>query len=147
VERILNKRVVRGKEKFLVRWKGYTAEEDTWKNRENLGNAKELVEEFEREYGEEAEELRRQELEEEEKEFSRELPREFMTKLLYGWGKRRYEREREKRWDENWNRWKNSSGRGILKGGPYYKSPKKEKVSRAFKHLIANIKLYNEEKI
>jgi len=29
VEKILNKRVVRGKKKFLVRWKGYTAEEDT----------------------------------------------------------------------------------------------------------------------
>jgi len=112
-----------------------------------LGNAKELVEEFEREYGEEAEELRRQELEEEEKEFSRELPREFTAKLLYGWGRRRYERKREKRWDENWNRWKNSLGRGILKGGPCYESPKKEKVSRAFKHLITNIKSYNEEKI
>jgi len=58
VEKILNKRVVWGKEKFLVRWKGYTAEEDTWENRENLGNVKELVEEFERKYGEEAEELR-----------------------------------------------------------------------------------------
>jgi len=70
VEKILNKQVVWGKEKFLVRWKGYTVEEDTWESRENLGNVKELVEEFEREYGEEAEELRRQELEEEEKEFS-----------------------------------------------------------------------------
>ena len=80
----MNKQVVQGKEKFLVRWKGYTAEEDTWENRENLENAKELVEEFEREYREEAEELRRQELEEEEKEFSWELPREFTAKLLYG---------------------------------------------------------------
>jgi len=51
VEKILNKRMVWGKEKFLVQWKGYTVEEDTWENRENLGNAKELVEEFEREYG------------------------------------------------------------------------------------------------
>jgi len=101
VEKILNKQVVRGKEKFLVRWKEYTVEEDTWEERENLGNAKELVEEFEREYGEEAKELRRQELEEKEKEFSRELPREFTAKLLYGWGRKRYEREREKRWDEN----------------------------------------------
>jgi len=58
VEKILNKRIVQGKEKFLVRWKGYTVEGDTWKNRENLGNAKELVEEFEREYREETEELR-----------------------------------------------------------------------------------------
>jgi len=58
VEKILNKRVVRGKKKFLVRWKGYMAEEDTWENKENLENAKELVDEFEREYGEEAKELR-----------------------------------------------------------------------------------------
>ena len=58
VKKILNKRVVRGKEKFLVRWKGYTVEEDTWESRENLENAKELVDEFEREYGEEVEELR-----------------------------------------------------------------------------------------
>jgi len=61
VEKILNKRIVRGKEKFLVRWKGYIAEEDTWENRKNLENAKELVEEFEREYGEEAKKLRQQE--------------------------------------------------------------------------------------
>ena len=50
--------MVWGKDKFLVWWKGYMAEEDMWENRENLGNAKELVEEFEREYGEKAEELR-----------------------------------------------------------------------------------------
>ena len=58
MEKILNKRIVRGKEKFLVWWKRYTAEGDTWKSRENLKNVKELVEEFEREYGEEAEEVR-----------------------------------------------------------------------------------------
>ena len=58
MEKILNKRAVRGKEKFLVRWKRYTAEEDTWESRENLGNAEELVEDFEREYEEEVEELR-----------------------------------------------------------------------------------------
>jgi len=78
-------------------------EEDTWESRENLENAKELVEEFKREYREEVKELRRQEQEEEEKEFSWKLPREFMAKLLYGWERKRYEREREKRWDENWD--------------------------------------------
>ena len=93
--------MVRGKEKFLVRWKGYMIEGDTQENRENLKNMKELVEEFKREYEEEVEELRQQELEEEEKEFSQELPREFMAKLLYGQDKKRYEREREKRWDKN----------------------------------------------
>jgi len=45
-------------------------EEDTWENRENLENTKELVKEFERIYGEEIEKLRQQELEKEEKEFS-----------------------------------------------------------------------------
>ena len=107
------------------------AEEDTWEDRENLGNTKELVEDFEREYGKEVEELRRQEQEEKEKEFSRELPREFTARILYGWGRKRYEKEREKRWDENWLRWKNSSGRGNLKGGPCYENPKQEKVSHA----------------
>jgi len=58
VEKILNKRMVREKEKFLVRWKGYMAGENTWKNRENLKNVKELVEEFEKKHGEEVKELR-----------------------------------------------------------------------------------------
>ena len=58
VEKILNRRRIRGKDKFLVRWKGYTAEADTWEDRGNLKNAEKLVEEFEREYGEEDEEVR-----------------------------------------------------------------------------------------
>ena len=29
VEKILNKRKIRGVEKYLVQWKGFTAEEDT----------------------------------------------------------------------------------------------------------------------
>jgi len=57
VEKILNKRMIRGEKKFLVRWKGYMVEEDTWENRENLENVKELVEESKREYGEEVKEL------------------------------------------------------------------------------------------
>jgi len=32
VEKILNKRKVRGKDKFLVWWKGFTAEGDTWES-------------------------------------------------------------------------------------------------------------------
>ena len=52
VEKILNKRRFRGKDQYLVQWKGYTVEEDIWKPRENLGNTKDLVKEFEKEYGE-----------------------------------------------------------------------------------------------
>ena len=50
VERILNKRKVRGKDKYLVCWKGFMAESDTWEGKENLENAKEAIEEFEKEY-------------------------------------------------------------------------------------------------
>ena len=58
VEKILNKRKIWGKDKFLVCWKGYTVEADTWEDRGNLKNAGKLVEEFEREYREEAKEIR-----------------------------------------------------------------------------------------
>ena len=70
-----------------------------------------------------------------------------MAKLLYGWGRKRYEREREKRWDKNWDQWKNSLGQGNLKGRPCYESPEQEKVSCAFKHLVQNLKAYNGVKI
>jgi len=53
VEKIMNKRQVRGRDKYLVQWKGYTAEEDTWESRENLKNTSDLVKEFEKEYGRE----------------------------------------------------------------------------------------------
>ena len=97
VEKILNRRRIRGKDKFLVRWKGYTAEADTWEDRGNLKNAGKLVEEFEREYGEEDKEVRQQEQIEEEKEFDRGLPGRYMAKLVHGWGNRKYKRERERR--------------------------------------------------
>jgi len=50
VEHILNKRKVKGKDKYLVRWKGFTAESDTWEGRENLKNVQEVIKEFEKEY-------------------------------------------------------------------------------------------------
>ena len=59
MERILNKRKVRGKDKYLVRWKGFTAESDTWEGRENLENAKEAVEEFKKEYRRDIEDVMR----------------------------------------------------------------------------------------
>ena len=41
VEKILNKKKMRRVEKYLIRWKGFIAEEDTWERREKL------IEEFE----------------------------------------------------------------------------------------------------
>ena len=48
MERILNKRKVRGVVKYLVQWKGFMAEHDSWEKEKDLENAKKLVAEFER---------------------------------------------------------------------------------------------------
>jgi len=64
VRRILNKQKIREKDKYLVRWKGFIAESDTWERRENLGNAKRAIEEFEKEYRQDMEDVRKQEKEE-----------------------------------------------------------------------------------
>ena len=77
-------------------WLNEVCDKNTWENRKNLENTKELVDEFERAYEEEAKELRQQEQKEEKKEFSQELPREFMAKILYKWGQKRYEKEKKK---------------------------------------------------
>jgi hypothetical protein len=39
VSHIVDSRFVRGQEQLLVRWKGYSAFEDTWEPLENLTNA------------------------------------------------------------------------------------------------------------
>jgi len=46
VEKILNKRKIRGIKKYLVRWKRFTIENNTWERGEDLGNIKELVNKF-----------------------------------------------------------------------------------------------------
>ena len=66
-----------------------------------MENTKELVEEFEKEYGKETKEVQWQEEEEDKKVFSRELPERFTAKILWGWSNKEYERQREKRWEEN----------------------------------------------
>jgi len=37
-----------------------------------------------------------------------------MAKLVLDWRNRKYERERERKWEENWRCWKYSLGQGIL---------------------------------
>ena len=48
IEKILNKKKVRGVDKYLVQWKGFTAEHNMWERREDLGNVEEVLEEFKR---------------------------------------------------------------------------------------------------
>ena len=79
VEKILNKKKIKGVVKYLIWWKGFMAKGDTWERRDNLKNAEELIEEFERG----GIEVRRQE--EEVEEYRRmELLGKYTAKLLYG---------------------------------------------------------------
>ena len=85
----------------MVRWKGFTAESDTWEGRENLKNAKEAIEEFEKEYRQDMEDVAWQE--HEETTFKRgELPGKFTVKMLYGWSDKRYDQEYWGRMEKNW---------------------------------------------
>ena len=79
VEKVLNKKKIRGVEKYLIQWKGFTAEGNTWERKENLKNAGKLIEEFER-----GEVVVRREVKEEGEYKRMELPGKYTAKLLYG---------------------------------------------------------------
>ena len=57
IEKILNKQQIKRKDKYLVQWKGFTAELNTWEGIENMRNTKEVVEEFEKEYQQDMEDV------------------------------------------------------------------------------------------
>ena len=101
MEKILNKRKIRGVVKYLVWWKGFTVEEDTWERKENLKNAEELIKEFE--WGEV---VVRREVEEEGEYKRMELPGKYTAKLLYGRDDRRFEEEYLNKLEKNWRKWK-----------------------------------------
>ena len=119
VEEILDRQERRGKMKYLVKWKGYIMEENTWKGLENLKNAREKIEEFEK--GRFEEEIQRIRLKKEKEiklnleaeEFKRgKLLRRYMAKLLYGWDDKKFDEEYLKKLERNWNRWKNDRKEG-----------------------------------
>ena len=98
VEEILDRQERRGKTKYLVKWKGYTAEENTWEGLENLKNAMKKVEEFEKgRFEEEIQRIRMKKgkeikLNPEAEEFKRgELLGRYMAKLLYGWDNNKFD--------------------------------------------------------
>jgi len=119
VEEILDRQERRGKTKYLVKWKGYTAEENTWEGLENLKNAMEKIEEFEKgRFEEEIWRIRMKKgkemkLNPEAEEFKRgELPGRYIAKLLYGWDDKKFDEEYLKKLQRNWNRWKNDRKEG-----------------------------------
>ena len=98
----------------MVKWKEYTAEENTWEGLENLKNVMKKVEEFEKgRFEEEIWRIRMKKEKEmklnlEAEEFKRgELPRRHTAKLLYGWDDKKFDEEYLKKLERNWNRWKN----------------------------------------
>jgi len=118
----LDRRDVKGKPKYLVRWKEYTAEKDTWEGLENLGNIIKLVENFERETREE--EIRRVQLRKgkgkervlnlEAEVFKRsELPEKYIVKILFGWNNKKFANKYLKKLERSWARWK-GKGRQVL---------------------------------
>jgi len=92
IERILNKKKVRGKDKYLVRWKEFMAESDTWEDRENLENAKEVIKEFEKKYWRDIKDMAQQEYKKGMFQW-RELPGRFTARKLFGWSDRQYNQE------------------------------------------------------
>ncbi len=46
IEKILNKKKIREIEKYLVWWKGFTVEHDSWIKKDELGNTKSSVRRF-----------------------------------------------------------------------------------------------------
>jgi len=101
VERILNKQQVRGKNKYLVHWKGFTAEPNTWEGRENLKNTKKAIKEFEKEYRQDMEDVARQEYEK--GTFRRgKLPERFTARKLFKWLDKKYDQEYWGRLERNW---------------------------------------------
>ena len=102
MEKILNKRKIREVKKYLVCWKRFTVEHDTWEKEEDLGNAREVVEEFERRMS--AEVRRQEKLDKmEERNFRRgKLPGKYTAKMLYGWDNRRFEEKYLRKLERNW---------------------------------------------
>jgi len=69
--------------------------------KKDLENAKEAIEEFEKEYWQDMENIRRQEREEE--IFKKEkLPEKFIAKKLFGWLDKRYDKKYWERLEQNW---------------------------------------------
>ena len=108
VEKILDRQERRGKTKYLVKLKEYIVEENTWEELENLKNAMEKVEEFEK--GRFKEEIQRIRLKKEKEiklnpeveEFKRgELLGRYIVKLLYGWDDKKFDKEYLKKLERN----------------------------------------------
>jgi len=104
IEKILNKKKVREVDKYLVQWKGFTAEHNMWERREDLGNVEEVLEEFKRRRSAEVKRQEKINIAEEQDFRKGELPEKFTVKMLYRWDDRKFEEEYLRKLERNWQK-------------------------------------------
>ena len=112
-KKILNRKDMREKAKYLVIQKGYTIQEDIWKELENVENAMDLVEEFEKQIREKKirrvhmrkEKRKEKELNLKENIFKRtELLEKYTVRILFGQDNRKFENKYLKKLERSWAR-------------------------------------------
>ena len=92
VEKILNKRKVREVMKYLVYWKGFIAENNTWEKEEDLENIKKRIAEFKRRMNTEVRQQEKLDMAED-RDFRRgELSGKYIVKMLYRYNDNKFER-------------------------------------------------------
>ena len=149
VEEILNRQERRGKMRYLVKWKKYMVEENTWEELENLKNVGEKVEEFEKERFEEEiwririKKGKEMKLNPEAEEFRKgELLGRYIAKLLYRWDDKKFDEEYLKKLEKNWNRWKNNRKEGEKE----YKKKLEESLEQNERDEQGSKKIWGNEK-
>jgi len=79
-------------------------EHNIWKKKEDLGNAEEVLEEFEERMNAEVRRQKKIDMAEE-RDFRRgELPGKFTAKMLYGWDDGRFKEEYLRKLERNWQK-------------------------------------------
>ena len=104
VEKILNKRKVSKVVKYLVRWKKFTVEYDSWERKENLENTKEVVTEFEGRLNTEVRKQEKLEITKERYFKKEELLEKYTAKILYRWDNRKFKEEYLRKLERNWQK-------------------------------------------
>jgi len=105
----VNKRKVREVTKYLVWWKGFTAENDNWKKEKNLKNVKEEIVEFKGRMNTEVRQQEKLDIAEERDLRRGELLGKYIAKMLYRWDDGKFEEEYLKKLERNWQKWKSVS--------------------------------------
>ena len=97
---------MKGVLKYLVQWKVFTAEHDSWEKKKDLANAKEVVAEFKRRMNVKIRRQKKLDIAEEKNFRREELLEKYTAKMLYKWDDRKFEKEYLRKLESNWQKWK-----------------------------------------